>query len=294
MSLYDSISTQPWLMLPSGVGKLSRDMELRDKVKSDGGEVICDNPRSESMLDDNGIAHIHICGIIGHRLGFVEKFLGNTDVCDVRRELDAAQEAGANAIFLRIESPGGTTIGPTELSDYIASIGVPVFAYSDHCCASAAYWIASGARQIWSSISAEIGSIGILLPWTDKSAAWEAMGLSFEPITNDEAIYKSAGHGPSLTDVQREELVSRMNRIYDFFSHAVTRSRQVDPGAMQGQSFMGTDAQFYGLVDNVGTYDQAYTALCAEAGVFPIDIPIDATVTPTFENAVSLTVKKEK
>lgn len=295
MSLYDSISTQPWLLTAGGMSRLARDAERKKTINPKVDEsIICDAPREDSMMDDNGIAHIHICGVIGHRLGFIEKIMGNTDVCDVRRELDYAQEAGANGILLHIDSPGGTTIGPMELGKSIEAISCPVYSYTDHCCASAAYWIAASCRQIWSSSSAEIGSIAILLPWIDKSMAWEKMGLSFQPITNDEAIYKSAGHGPSLTPAQTEELTARMNRIYEFFSYAVTSNRpQVDSSAMQGQSFMGCDAQWYGLVDQIGSMEQAYSALCAEASVFPINMPIDQMVPINFSSKIPLMTEKD-
>lgn len=296
MSLYDTIATSPWLMTPTGQAKLVRDNAHRATLKPGADmQIICDTPREESCLDDNGIAHIHICGVIGHRLGWIDKMMGNTDVCDVRAELDRAAEAGANGVFLNIDSPGGTTIGPMELGRHIESLSIPVFAYSDHCCASAAYWIAASAKQIWTSMSAEIGSIGILLPWVDKRAQWEMLGMSFQPITNDEAIYKSAGHGPSLTDDQREELSGRMNRLFEFFSYAVTSNRpQVDSSAMQGQSFLGVDAQAYGLVDQIGSREEAYSALCAEAGVFPINIPIDQMLPITFTERIPLTGEKKK
>ena len=271
--------------------RIQREEEKRKslKVGQTAVEMVAEAPREISMLDDNGIAHIHICGVIGHRLDWFDKFCGNTDVCDVRRELDTAQEQGANAIFLRVDSPGGGITGVQELADYIAELTVPVAAYSDACCASAAYWLASSAGQIWAAPTAEIGSIGIFLPWVDSSAAWQAMGIDFQPFVNDGAIFKSAGHGPSLTPEQRDNTQAFINRIADLFrGHVTGRRPQLMAEAMQGQAFLGCDAPMYGLSDLCGTIEQAYSALCLEAGVFPVDVPLDQYLPISFALGVPI------
>jgi ClpP class serine protease len=282
------LASKPWMITPSGALRIEREEEKRKALKSGAAaiDLVAESPREMSMLDDKGIAHIHVSGVIGHRLDWFDKFCGNTDVCDLRRELDNAVMAGANGIFLRIDSPGGGITGGAEVADYLAEISakIPVFAWSDACCASMAFWIACGASQIWTSETAEIGSVGIYLPWIDKSAAWQAMGLEFKPFTNSGAIYKSAGHGPSLTPEQEEQMQGFIDRIASLFQGFVTSRRpQLMAEAMQGQAFLGCDAPLYGLSDSVGTIEQAYSALCLEAGVFPMDMPLDHYLPISYE-----------
>jgi ClpP class serine protease len=283
------LAGKPWLLTPQGVSRLEREQEKRSQLKPGASaiDLVAEEPREMSMLDDNGIAHIHICGVIGHRLDWFDKFCGNTDVCDVRREVDRATAEGANGIFLRIDSPGGGITGTAELAATLADLKIPIVAWSDACCASAAYWLACSASQIWTAETCEIGSIGIYLPWTDASAAWQAMGLEFKPFTNTGAIYKSAGHGPSLTPEQVEQMQGYIDRIASLFQGFVTGKRpQLMAEAMQGQAFLGCDAPMYGLSDNCGTIEQAYSALCIEAGVFPMDVPLDQYLPISFESGV--------
>lgn len=286
------LANKPWMLTAEGVAKMARQEEQRKALKPGASamDLVAEQSREMSMLDDNGIAHIHICGVIGHRLDWFDKFCGNTDVCDVRRELDRATEEGANAIFLRIDSPGGGITGGAELAEYIAEIDqrIPVFTWADACCASMGYWLACGARQIWTAETTEIGSIGIFLPWIDKSAAWQALGIAFEPFVNSGAIYKSAGHGPSLTPEQVENTQQFIDRIASLFQGFVTSRRQIIPDAMQGQAFLGCDAPGYGLSDMCGTIEQAYSALCLEAGVFPVDVNLDETLPIMFTHGVQL------
>jgi len=287
------LANKPWMMTPSGATRMQREEEKRKALKPGAAaiDLVAESPRELSMLDDNGIAHIHISGVIGHRLDWFDKFCGNTDVCDLRRELDNATAAGANGIFLRIDSPGGGITGGNEVAEYLAEISarIPVFAWSDACCASMAYWIACGAGQIWTAETAEIGSVGIFLPWVDSSAAWQAMGLEFKPFTNTGAIYKSAGHGPSLTPEQEEQMQGFIDRIASLFQGFVTSRRpQLMAEAMQGQAFLGCDAPLYGLSDFCGTIEQAYSALCLEAGVFPVDVPLDQYLPISFASGVCI------
>lgn len=286
-------------MTPTGAARIQREEEKRKAMKPNAAaiDLVAESPRGLAMLDDNGIAHIHISGVIGHKLDWFDKFCGNTDVCDLRRELDAAIEAGANGIFLRIDSPGGGITGGAEVAEYLAEVSasIPVFAWTDSCCASMAYWIACGSRQIWTSETSEIGSVGIYLPWIDSSAAWQAMGLEFKPFVNTGAIYKSAGHGPSLTPDQIEQMQGFIDRIASLFQGFVTARRpQLMAEAMQGQAFLGCDAPMYGLSDSVGTIEQAYSALCLEAGVFPMDVPLDEYLPISFESGLIIGEAKKQ
>jgi ClpP class serine protease len=288
MSLASHLIGEPWLMTVAGTERVMRDAEARKGLKpgATAADVLVFNPRPEARIDDNGIAHIHVCGVIGHRLDWVDKALGNTDVCDVRREVDAVIAAAAQGIMLHVDSPGGAITGTVELADYLSQVELPIFSYSDSCIASAGYWIPCGGRQIWSSFSAEVGSIGIFFPWIDETLAWAQAGISFQPITNAEAIYKSAGHGPSLTDDQRANLQDKMDRIFALFQTFVCRQRpNIEMEAMQGQSFLGMDALAMGLIDNIGTLNEAYAALCFEAGVFPQDVDLGQALPITFRDA---------
>jgi protease-4 len=160
-----------------------------------------------------------------------------------------------------IDSPGGTVSGNAELVDMVQSIPVPTMAFTDSRMCSAAYNIAASCKYIVATKSAMVGSIGCIIPWVDKSQMWSDAGMKFDPITNKDADLKSAMHGPSLTDAQREYLQSFVEEAFSQFKGNVLRNRYVHSGAMRGQAFMGTQAVKNNLIDAVGDKDEAYSKL---------------------------------
>ena len=95
-------------------------------------------------------------------------------------------DPAVKAIVLSIDSPGGTVDGTDNLANAIfAARGKkPIVALGDGTLASAAYWIASGADQIFASDnSAKIGSIGVVATHEDYSRAEENAGVKVTEIT---------------------------------------------------------------------------------------------------------------
>lgn len=267
----------PWLITAAGHAAVRRLVET--KLRADDGDsvaIVMENPRRAACLDPNGIGHIHLCGVIGHRLSAIEKSCGNTDVCEVRRELDALLAEGARGILLHVDSSGGTVAGVPELAASLADAAeiVPLYAWTDTIAGSAAYWLLAAAHQAWCAPSAEVGSIGIIFPWVDQGARWEMEGLAFAPITNEEAIYKSAGHGPTLTEEQVALLQEQIQSLFARFQGFVMERRPLaDADAMRGQCFIGFDAVGAGLVDHLGEFSDCYLDLCAASGVCASVIP---------------------
>ena len=170
---------------------------------------------------------------------------------------DALREAGARddikAVFLDIDSPGGTVAGTPELAATVASINErkPVYAFSSGLMASAAYWIASQARAIYATPSAQVGSIGVVQAVIDDSAALNAEGIKVEVFSVGK--YKAMGApGTPLTDDQRELIRSNLAEIAQEFHAAVlARGRAIPAEAMEGQTFSGRQAQRFNLAGMV-------------------------------------------
>jgi ClpP class serine protease len=102
---------------------------------------------------------------------------------------------------LDIDSPGGTVAGTPELAAAVSALDQkkPVYAFSSGLMASAAYWIASQARAIYATPSAQVGSIGVVQAVVDRSAAINAAGIKVEVFSVGK--YKAMGApGTPLTD----------------------------------------------------------------------------------------------
>jgi len=213
--------------------------------------------------DENGIATIDIYGVMGKRLSSIEKACGACDYNDLEAEIGLALEADAKAVLFTIDSGGGAAIGCSEVANLISDLSIPTAAFVDNVCASAAYYMASGADYIICTNSALIGSIGVIAPWVDESMMYSLIGLKFEPITNEGADLKSTGHGPSLTPAQREYLQGQVNDLAREFKEFVSAHRPASLNAevWRAGAYHGTRAVALGLADRIGTLGDAYETL---------------------------------
>lgn len=116
---------------------------------------------------------------------------------------------------------------------------------------SAAYWVASQARAIYATPSAQVGSIGVVQAVIDNSAAIEKAGIKVEVFSVGK--YKAMGApGTPLTDDQRELISSNLAEIAGEFHTAVlAKGRAIPAEAMEGQTFSGRQAQRHNLAGMV-------------------------------------------
>ncbi len=185
---------------------------------------------------------------------FARIFFGATGSEDIGAALrEAGSRDDIKAVFLNIDSPGGTVAGTPELADAVAALDKkkPVYAFSSGLMCSAAYWVASQARAIYATPSAQVGSIGVVQAVIDNSAALDKAGIKVEVFSVGK--YKAMGApGTPLTDDQRELISSNLAEIAGEFHTAVlAKGRSIPAEAMEGQTFSGRQAQRYNLAGMV-------------------------------------------
>ena len=250
------------------------------------------SPASPVLSIDEGVAVISIRGpMLRGADAFDRLVLGATDTQDI---IEAVQEAierpDAHALFLDIDSPGGTVNGIPELAQTVlaASREKQVYAFSAGQMCSAAYWIASQANAIYATPSARVGSIGVILPVIDSSAAYEQAGLKVEVFAAGK--FKSAGTpGTSLTDEQRDWLRDEVEETAsDFRAAVLARGRKIPDEAMEGQTFSGRRAMRFNLSGVVSSRAEAISRLRSyhvpveePAEAAAIDLPRVDTKSPT-------------
>ena len=185
---------------------------------------------------------------------FARIFFGATGSEDIGAAIrEAAGRDDIKAVFLHIDSPGGTVAGTPELADAVAALDKkkPVYAFSSGLMCSAAYWVASQARAIYATPSAQVGSIGVVQAVIDNSAALDKAGIRVEVFSVGK--YKAMGApGTPLTDDQRELISSNLEEIAGEFHAAVlAKGRAIPADAMEGQTFSGKQAQRHNLAGMV-------------------------------------------
>ena len=249
-----------------------------------------DHPASPCLSVEDGVGIVSITGPMLRNPDIFDRII--LGACNTGELIKAVQEAAARpdieAIFLDMDSPGGSVNGTPELAQAVAEASKAkyVYAFSAGQMCSAAYWVASQADAIYATPSARIGSIGVILPVVDSSAAFEQAGLKVEVFAAGK--FKSAGTpGTSLTDDQREWLQSEVEvTAADFRSAVVARGRKIPDEAMEGQTFSGRKAMRFNLAGMVASRADALARL-RKLHVRSVDIGSSAMTAPSIENELA-------
>lgn len=260
--ILDAVYSQPWNITPQGwlaVHRLVQSRMFADPSNLSISDFV--NPRPDMEIDSNGIAHIHVTGVLGQHLTNIERSCGNTGYEQIAQELDNSLGQGAAGVLLYINSPGGAAAGNTEIALKVASMSIPVGVFTDDLMASAAYAIGASAGHITATPSAQVGSIGTILPLVDESAAWEKEGFKPAYITNTGGDLKDAFWPPSFSEEHRAHFQQVVDDYFLQFRDAVLSRRSVSPEAMRGQTMIGARAREHNLVDRIGSLDTAYAEL---------------------------------
>lgn len=251
--IIERVYCSPWLITAQGwesIHRLVAERVLKPAAERPTEDLFGD-PLPVMTIKGN-TAIIPVAGVIGRKLGMFEKSCGAVDTMDIADDIKrAVANPGVRNIVLDVDSPGGCVGGVPELGTLIADCPKPVFAFANDCMCSAAYWISAGAKAIYATPSSDVGSIGVFIPWVDKSAAYEQMGLSVEIIKAGK--FKGMGYpGTSLSTDQRDLLQASVDETYADFTSFVTKYRsKVTSDSMQGQSFKGSKAAEVGLVSGI-------------------------------------------
>lgn len=174
----------------------------------------------------------------------------------------ALADSGVKAIVLEFDSPGGDVYGVEELATEIRQgRGTkPIVAVANALAASAAYYLASQAEEVFVTPSGEIGSIGVYGAHEDWSRALDQMGITITLISAGEGKVDGNPFEP-LTDEVRAAIQSDVDRYYGMFAAAVSKGRGVNVDVVRSEwkakVYGAKDAVKIGMATQVGTIDDA-------------------------------------
>lgn len=234
---------------------------------------------------EDGVALIPIVGTMT-KYG---SSLGAEGSVSVKRAVrDAAADAAVKGIVLVIDSPGGTIAGTEDLAGevYRARGKKPVIAFADDLAASAAYWVASQADSIIANEGALVGSIGTFMVVRDYSAMDEKVGIKTHVIRAGK--FKGAGTpGTAVTDEEIAQFQARVNDINSVFLAGVARGRGMSAEAVgelaTGDVWIASKAKAVGLIDQIGTLDDAMEAARGRSQIATSDRGARAQADPVAE-----------
>lgn len=194
--------------------------------------------------------------------------MDSTSTVMARRDIrTAAQSANIGGIMLVVDSPGGSAAGTEDLYQEISAAAAqkPVVAFIEDLGASAAYYAACGATEIYANNpGAWVGSIGTVMTIYDVSKQAQADGV--EAVVFATGDLKGAGTpGAPLTQDQRDYFQGLIDNTQKMFDAAVVTGRELNSKQLAavrtGQVWPASDAVKLGLLDGIMPYDQACSRL---------------------------------
>jgi len=190
----------------------------------------------------------------------------------------ARQDENVKAVVVRIDSGGGSASASEVISREIEltrQAGKPVFASMGSIAASGGYWIAAPADQIWATSTTITGSIGIFGAFPTFERSLKSLGITSDGVGTTKL---SDAFDPSrpLNDRVAQSMNQMIEQGYRRFVQRVAEGRNMQPEAVekiaQGRVWAGTTAKDLGLVDEIGSLQDAVDAVAERVDLTDYEI----------------------
>lgn len=221
--------------------------------------------RSGKTGGNGSVAVLPINGVIAPQMSLLEEmFFGGVSLERLTPKFrNAVNDPQTDAVVLAIHSPGGSVFGVQEFADEVFSARKlkPIVAVANAEAASAAFWIGSAASEFLATPSSVVGSVGVIAVHDDFSEFLAQKGVKTTYITS--SPYKAEGNPDEpLTDEARDNMQQMVDDYDRKFVHALARNRGVTVSTVrsdfgQGRVLTADDALKAGMVDRIGTIDEA-------------------------------------
>jgi protease-4 len=174
----------------------------------------------------------------------------------------AFEDEGSQAVVLQINSPGGSPVQAGIINDEIRRLKEkhkkPVYAVVEESCASAAYYIAVAADEIYVDKASIVGSIGVLMDGFGFTGLMDKLGVERRLMTAGVNKGFLDPFSPQ-TKQQRTHAQTLLDQIHQQFIQVVRDGRgkrlKETPELFSGLFWSGEQAVDLGLADGLGNLD---------------------------------------
>lgn len=181
-------------------------------------------------------------------------------------------DSTVKAVVLRVNSPGGSVLASEKIKhelDLLGGVKPLVASYGDYA-ASGGYWISNNCDKIFSCPTTLTGSIGVfgLVPDLSRTAR-DVLHVGVYTSASGKHGDMWSGMRP-LDTAEYNYMLRSTEVIYDKFISIVAEGRSMDKAYVdkigQGRVWTGADALGIGLVDEIGTLEDAILWAAAASG----------------------------
>jgi protease IV len=190
----------------------------------------------------------------------------NSAIAVRNRLMEIDDEKGIKGVLLTINSPGGTVGASKEVYEAIVKLreNKPVVVSMLDQATSGGYYIASAANKIYANAGTLTGSIGVILSGLNVKELFARIGVEQQTIKTGPYKDIFSPFRP-ISDPEKELLQGLLTSTYEEFVSDVAKGRKMDVAAVKkladGRIYTGTQAKANGLVDAIGTYEDAVADL---------------------------------
>ncbi|HEU4531726.1 MAG TPA: signal peptide peptidase SppA [Steroidobacteraceae bacterium] len=268
------------------VTALKSPADVEEQIKAVVGED--DSTHSFNAVNlESYVAAVHAERRLGrHRGGDVGVVIASGEILDgdqppgtiggesaARIIRDARFDDDIRAVVVRVDSPGGSIYASERIYRELKRLreaGKPVIVSMSSTAASGGYYIAAAADEIWAAPTTLTGSIGVFAGIPTFQRTLDKVGLHSDGVGTTKLSGQfrlDRGLGPDARLILQEGV----EHAYREFLSRVATSRkksveEIDKVA-QGRVWAGSAAKERGLVDKLGTLEQAIEAAAVRAGL---------------------------
>jgi len=208
-----------------------------------------------------GVGLIKIHGYIGSGIDY-RRIMRSLETCK--------KDPKIRAIVLRIDSPGGEVVSCQEIYQQIKEMNKPTVASFGAVAASGGYYIACACDKIIADPGSITGSIGVLMEFPNFTGFIKKIGVKFEVVKSRK--HKDIGSPfREMTEDEKKLLKGVVADVYEQFVDAVVEGRNLPRNEVlqiaDGRIFSGRQAKNLGLVDEMGTLQDAIKEAAKLAGI---------------------------
>ncbi|ENN6983550.1 signal peptide peptidase SppA [Vibrio parahaemolyticus] len=211
--------------------------------------------------------------------------VGGDTVASLLRQ--ARNDEKVKAVVLRVDSPGGSAFASEVIRNEVEALkkaGKPVVVSMSSLAASGGYWISMSADKIVAQPTTLTGSIGIFSVITTFEKGFSKLGINTDGVGT--SPFSGDGITTGLSEGASQAFQLGIEHGYKRFISLVGSNRdmtveEVDKVA-QGRVWTGQDALSFGLVDQMGDFDNAVElaaklANVTDYGIYWVEEPLSPT-----------------
>ncbi|HLJ94651.1 MAG TPA: signal peptide peptidase SppA [Gemmataceae bacterium] len=243
------------------------------------GELMGEGQKKKKDKSAIGIVYVDGPIVLGSGVdAFGSKMARSTEIRKALEE--AAQDDSIKAVVLRVDSPGGSAVASEIILDATKRVKAkkPFVVSMGDVAGSGGYYVACGSDVIFADESTITGSIGVVSGKFATNPMWKKIGVTFKE-------YKRGANAGMLSSAdvfspaEKEKMQAWMDEIYGVFKGHVTEIRgnrlkkPIDELA-GGRVYTGQQALDLGLVDKIGTLQDAITYLADKTHLTDYDVRI--------------------